>query len=263
MWARSSSVRSDFFVRSSSTMRRPSAWPVDSPEPSSFWPTDCDSSVSSQRSSSAGDMLTASWKSRRTVSGSASCAMPASRGSARVGPRVGSCSSRYRRWVVRKRTDVAGAAVARGQTPEEVLDRNLAELLQEMRVAITGVQILFAFLLTLPFSARFDELGAFGTTVYAVTLLSTATAMLVLIAPVSFHRTLFRQRRKQELVAFADGALLVGLALLLLGIAAAVLLVLDVVLGRWPALACGAAVVVLGVVAWYVVPLRHRRPRDG
>jgi hypothetical protein len=165
--------------------------------------------------------------------------------------------------VVRKRTDVTGAAVARGQTPEEVLDRNLAELLQEIRVAITGVQILFAFLLTLPFSARFDELGAFGTTVYTVTLMSIATATLVLIAPVSFHRTLFRQRRKQELVAFADGALLAGLALLLLGIAAAVLLVLDVVLGRWPAVACSAFVVVLGVVAWYLVPLRHRRPRDG
>ena len=158
---------------------------------------------------------------------------------------------------------MTGAAVARGQTPEEVLDRNLAELLQEIRVAITGVQILFAFLLTLPFSARFDELDAFGTTVYAVTLLSTATATLVLIAPVSFHRTLFRQRRKQELVAFADGALLVGLALLLLGIAAAVLLVLDVVLGRWPALVCCAFVVVLGVVAWYVVPLRFRRSGAG
>ena len=165
--------------------------------------------------------------------------------------------------MARKRTDAAGAAVARGQTLEEVLDRNLAELLQEMRVAITGVQILFAFLLTLPFSARFEELGTFGTTVYAVTLLSTASATLVLIAPVSFHRTLFRQRRKQQLVAFADAALVVGLALLLLGIAAAVLLVLDVVLGRWPALACCAVVVVLGVVAWYVVPLRHRRSRDG
>ena len=164
---------------------------------------------------------------------------------------------------MRKRTDVAGAAVARGQTPEEVLDRNLAELLQEMRVAITGVQILFAFLLTLPFSARFGELGAFGTTVYAVTLLSTATATLVLIAPVSFHRTLFRQRRKQELVAFADGALLIGLALLLLSIAAAVLLVLDVVLGRGPAIAGCAFVVLLGAVAWYLLPLRHRRRHEG
>lgn len=158
---------------------------------------------------------------------------------------------------------MAGAAVARGQSLEEVLDRNLAELLQEMRVAITGVQILFAFLLTLPFSARFEELGPFGTTVYAVTLLSTASATLVLIAPVSFHRTLFRQRRKQQLVAFADGALVVGLALLLLGIAAAVLLVLDVVLGRWPAVVCCAFVVVFGAVAWYLLPLRQRRPTDG
>jgi Flp pilus assembly protein TadB len=161
--------------------------------------------------------------------------------------------------VARKRTDVTGTAVARGQTPEEVLDRNLAELLQEIRVAITGVQILFAFLLTMAFTTRFDELDAFGTTVYTVTLLSTATATLVLIAPVSFHRTLFRQRRKEQLVAFADSALLVGLGLLFLGITAAVLLVLDVVLGRWPAIICSAFLVVVGTVTWYVVPLRQRR----
>ncbi|WP_233495765.1 DUF6328 family protein [Geodermatophilus sp. TF02-6] len=155
---------------------------------------------------------------------------------------------------------MATTALARGETPEEVLDRNLAELLQETRVAITGVQILFAFLLTLPFAARFDGLDAFGTAVYTTTLLSTATATLVLIAPVSFHRILFRQRRKEELVTFADRALLTGLALLLLGIAAAVLLVLDVVLGRWPALVCCAVVVVVGALTWYALPLRqHRR----
>ena len=157
---------------------------------------------------------------------------------------------------------MASTALARGQTAEEVLDRNLAELLQEIRVAITGVQILFAFLLTLPFSARFEELGVFGTTVYAVALLSTASATLVLIAPVSFHRTLFRRRRKEQLVAFADGSLLVGLALLLLGIAAAVLLVFDVVLGRWPAVVACGFVVTLGTVAWYLVPLRQRRSPD-
>ncbi|MGY1642207.1 DUF6328 family protein [Geodermatophilus sp. SYSU D00703] len=162
----------------------------------------------------------------------------------------------------RKRTDVEQAALVRGQTPEEVLDRNLAELLQEMRVAITGVQILFAFLLTLAFTSRFEEQGAFATAVYTVTLLSTATATLVLIAPVSFHRTLFRQRRKAELVAFADLALLIGLGLLFLGIASAVLLVLDVVLGRWPAVVGCAFVVLVGVVAWYVLPLRLRVRRS-
>ena len=154
------------------------------------------------------------------------------------------------------------SARRRGERPQETLDRNVDELLQETRVATAGVQFLFAFLLTLPFSARFEELGTFGTTVYAVTLLSTASATLVLIAPVSFHRTLFRRRRKEQLVAFADGSLLVGLALLLLGIAAAVLLVLDVVLGRWPALVACGFVVTLGTVAWYLVPLRQRRSPD-
>jgi hypothetical protein len=154
---------------------------------------------------------------------------------------------------------VEQAALLRGQTREEVLDRNLAELLQEMRVAITGVQILFAFLLTIAFTSRFEEQGAFATTVYTITLLSTATATLVLIAPVSFHRTLFRRGRKAELVAFADLALLIGLGLLFLGIASAVLLVLDVVLGRWPAVVGCGFVVLVGVVAWYVLPLRLRR----
>ncbi|MFW3172242.1 DUF6328 family protein [Geodermatophilus sp. CPCC 206100] len=154
---------------------------------------------------------------------------------------------------------MATTALARGQTPEEVLDRNLAELLQEVRVVITGVQVLFAFLLTMAFTARFDELGAFGTTVYTVTLLSTASATLLLIAPVSFHRTLFRQQRKAQLVAFADGALMIGLALLFLGVSSAVLLVLDVVLGRGPAVAGCGFVVLLGAVSWYVLPLRQRR----
>ncbi|MGY1709991.1 DUF6328 family protein [Geodermatophilus sp. SYSU D00758] len=165
--------------------------------------------------------------------------------------------------MAQKRTDLARTVEARGQTRDEVLDRNLAELLQETRVVITGVQVLFAFLLTLAFTARFDDLGGFGTTVYTVTLLSTASATLLLIAPVSFHRLLFRQRRKEELVTFADRALLAGLALLLVGITSAVLLVLDVALGRWPAVVGCAWTVLLGVVVWYAAPLRLRRRRDG
>jgi len=139
-----------------------------------------------------------------------------------------------------------------------VLDRNVDEVLQEMRVAITGVQVLFAFLLTLPFQSRFEDLGDFGTTVYAVTLISTALATVCLIAPVSFHRTLFRQQQKEAIVAFADRSLLAGLALLLISICSAVLLVIDVVLGRWPAVAVTAVVAVLGLATWYVAPLRRR-----
>ncbi|MCV2490205.1 DUF6328 family protein [Geodermatophilus sp. YIM 151500] len=164
--------------------------------------------------------------------------------------------------MAQKRADVERSARARGVTPDELLDRNVNELLQELRVVLTGVQILFAFLLTLAFTTRFGELGAFPKTVYTITLMSTALATVLLIAPVSFHRTLFRRHRKEQLVAFADRALLIALALLMVSISSAVLLVLDVVLGRWPGIAGCVAVVVAGAVAWYAVPLRQRRTTD-
>ena len=145
-----------------------------------------------------------------------------------------------------------------GETRKERVDRELMELLNELRVALPGVQILFAFLLALAFTADLDERGPFAATVYTVTLMSTACATVVLIAPVSFHRTVFRRRRKEQLVDFADRALLVGLALLLVSITSAVLLVLDVVLGRWAAVAGSGVVVLLGLVSWYAVPLRRR-----
>jgi uncharacterized protein DUF6328 len=157
-----------------------------------------------------------------------------------------------------KQPGLEQAAKARGETPAQVLDRNLSELLQELRVVLTGVQILFAFLLTLAFTADLDERGAFATTVYTITLMSTACATVVLIAPVSFHRTVFRRGRKEQLVAFADRAMSVGLALLLVGMTSAVLLVLDVVLGRWVAVVGCSVVVLLGAVTWYALPLRQR-----
>src|SRR5688572_27389252 len=79
-------------------------------------------------------------------------------------------------------------AESRGETVDQVLDRNVAELLQELRVAFTGVQILFAFLLGMAFTQRFTQLQAFDLAVYTVALLSTATATMLLIAPVSLHR---------------------------------------------------------------------------
>ena len=164
----------------------------------------------------------------------------------------------YRCRVAAKPEDVQQTARARGESRDEVLDRNVSELLQEMRVAITGVQVLFAFLLTLPFQSRFEDLDSFGTTVYTVTLTSSALATVLLIAPVAFHRTVFRQRKKQALVEFADRSVLLGLCLLFVGISSAVLLVLDVVLGRWPAVVGCAVVATVGVLTWYVLPWRQR-----
>jgi hypothetical protein len=135
-----------------------------------------------------------------------------------------------------------------------VLDRNVNELLQEARVATAGVQFLFAFLLTLPFTQRFTGLTDFQRGLYVLTLLSTACAAIVLMAPVSFHRVLFRQHEKQAVVTFADRAVLIGSVLLLVGIAGGVLLVLDVVLGRGPAVAGCALVAVLGAGIWFALP---------
>ena len=100
-------------------------------------------------------------------------------------------------------------------------------------MAFTGVQILFAFLLTLAFTQRFQELDAFQVTVYTVALMSTALATMTLITPVSFHRIVFRRHQKSALVVAADRLLVIGLAILVPAISSAVLLSLDVVLGLW------------------------------
>src|SRR3954465_8701888 len=87
-------------------------------------------------------------------------------------------------------------AEERGETVDQVLDRNVSELLQELRVAFTGVQILFAFLLGLAFTQRFSHLSGFDLGVYTVALMSTAVATMIFLAPVSFHRIVFRRRQK-------------------------------------------------------------------
>ena len=165
-----------------------------------------------------------------------------------------------------RRFDASAAvesARARGETVDGVLDRNLGELLQELRVAITGVQILFAFLLGLAFTARFVTLSGFQVAVYTATLLSTALAAIVLIAPVSFHRMVFRRRQKAALVVVADRLLMIGLGLLVLSISSAVLLILDVVLGHWQAALGGGLVALAGVLTWYALPFWARRAGVG
>jgi hypothetical protein len=155
------------------------------------------------------------------------------------------------------------AAESRGETLEQLLDRNVSELLQELRVAFTGVQVLFAFLLGLSFTQRFRSLDHAELAVYVVALLSTALATMMFIAPVSLHRIVFRRRQKAALVIVADRLLIIGLVLLVLAITSSVLLTLDVVLGQ-PWAAIGASVTALvGLLTWYAVPLRIRRRGHG
>ena len=165
-----------------------------------------------------------------------------------------------------RRFDVARAARSaerRGETVDQVLDRNLGELLQELRVAFTGVQILFAFLLTLAFTPRFQELDTFQVTVYTVALMSTALATMLLIAPVSFHRLVFRRRQKAALVVVADRLLVIGLATLIPAISSAVLLSLYVGLGLWQAVVGSSLTALVGLSTWYALPLVIRRTGHG
>ena len=147
---------------------------------------------------------------------------------------------------------------ARGETPMQRADRAYGEILQEVRVAQTGVQILFAFLLALAFQARFAAITDFQRVVYVVTLMLCAAATALLIAPAAMHRVIYRRRLKQHLVRVANQLALAGLVLLLLSLVSAVLLIMDVVLGLAPAIALAAGVLAWFTIWWFILPLRSR-----
>jgi O-antigen/teichoic acid export membrane protein len=142
----------------------------------------------------------------------------------------------------------------RDETDLERWDRNFIELLQELRVAQTGVQILFAFLLTLPFTNRFGQISDLDKAVYVITLVAAATATALLIAPVSDHRQVFRQGRKPELVRTASTLAQAGLGALLVAIIGAVFLVLDVVAGLGWATGLAVVITLLYLALWYMLP---------
>jgi len=145
---------------------------------------------------------------------------------------------------------------SRDESEAERLDRNYSELLQELRVAQTGVQILFAFLLTIAFQQRFNEINDFQRTVYVITLLCAAMSALLLIAPVSAHRVLFRRHRKDELVTFTGRVAACGLIFLLAAMLGAVLLVIDWVANLPLAIAIVAGLGVIGAWLWWIQPGR-------
>ena len=138
------------------------------------------------------------------------------------------------------------------------LDRHFSELLQELRVAQTGVQILFAFLLSIAFQHNFDQLREWQRDLYIGTLVSAAIAAVLIIAPVATHRMLFRRHRKDTIVDFSARLAVAGLVFLAIAIVGAVFLVSSYVAGVAVAIAV-RAVVALGVTAtWVLAPLRLR-----
>jgi hypothetical protein len=138
------------------------------------------------------------------------------------------------------------------------LDRELIELLNELKVALPGVQVLFAFLLTVPFSPRFAATNGFQRDVYFAALISAAVATALLITPSAFHRIRFRRRDKAYLLRVANRFAIAGLACLAISIAAAVLLVSDFLFTGWVSRAFTAFVSVLIAWLWFAMPVRRR-----
>ncbi|MFC9693438.1 DUF6328 family protein [Kribbella sp. NPDC056951] len=144
----------------------------------------------------------------------------------------------------------------------ERLDRQWNELLQELRLAQTGTQILFAFLLSIGFQSQFQAADQFTHHVYAATLIASALAVALFLAPVSFHRIVHRQGLRDQLVTITDRLTQFGLAFLVVAMAGGVLLALDVVLSRPVALGIVGGILVWFVVFWWLIPLLVRSNSD-
>src|SRR5215212_567978 len=151
----------------------------------------------------------------------------------------------------------------RNETPLERCDRNLAELMQEVRVAQTGVQVLFGFLLTVPFTVRFDDITATERAVYFITLMLAGLAAMLLIAPTSHHRLLFRWGDKERLVMVANRYAIAGLVAVAATMVGAVLLVSLLVVGSLGAALASSAAAAGCAWCWYLEPLRRRRTLVG
>jgi hypothetical protein len=153
-------------------------------------------------------------------------------------------------------------ARSRDETPLERLDRNLEELTGELRVVVTGVQVLFAFLLVVPFDTGFAHVGRFEKTVYVVTLILAALAAVCTIAPSAQHRFLFRHDDKRYVVFHGNRVVIAGLAFLASAMCGSLLLVTTKLFGVTAGALTAALAALPFAVLWFVIPLRRRRMLD-
>jgi Family of unknown function (DUF6328) len=158
-------------------------------------------------------------------------------------------------------TETAAPANPRDESEAQRVDRNLGELLQELRVAGLGVQVLFGFLLSLPFTTRFTRLSAAQRDLYLASLVLAAVATALLVGPVAYHRLVFRRGQKERLVRAASAMAIGGLAAVGLAVSAAVLLVTSYVAGRLPAVLITVSVVCVFGLLWFALPLARRHER--
>ena len=148
------------------------------------------------------------------------------------------------------------------EEPEERLNRELIELLNELRVMLPGVQVLFAFLLTVPFSNRFEQLADWQQAIYFATFVCTTIATGLFMVPTAYHRLRFRQGDKERMLQTSNRFTIVGIGFLAVSITLAVVLIADLLFGVGAAVAIGAVTLVFLAWMWFAIPL-SRRVRDG
>jgi hypothetical protein len=148
------------------------------------------------------------------------------------------------------------------ESEKERVDRELVELLNEVRVAVPGAQVLLAFLLGVVFTERFTSLTSLQRGVYFATLLLVAASIALLIAPTAYHRANFREGNKEQLLRVANRMVLASLALLLASVTGVVFLVADLLYAIGPALVVGGLTAAWFLWFWFVVPLTHRSGED-
>lgn len=154
-----------------------------------------------------------------------------------------------------------GSVPGRDETERERDDRNLVELMGELRVAIPGVQVLFAFLLVAPFNQRFGRASDFDRKLYFATLLLTTAASILLIAPTVMHRLTFRRGLKPYLVEVSNRLTIAGMAVLSVAMTSAVALVTHYLFGQSTAIITAALVLLAFTLVWFMVPLLYIRQR--
>jgi Family of unknown function (DUF6328) len=146
----------------------------------------------------------------------------------------------------------------RPESDEERADRNLSDLLQELRVALPGVQVLFAFLLTVPFTQRFKELSDFQEWLYFGVLITVALATVMLVAPTAGHRILFRRQQKEFIVSLSNKLALIGLLLLAVAMTGAIALISGFILGTTTAVISTFVMAAAFIGFWFLGPVRRR-----
>ena len=142
---------------------------------------------------------------------------------------------------------------------EERADRNLSDLLQELRVALPGVQVLFGFLLTVPFSQRFSDLTPFQEKLYFGVLIGVALATVLLVAPTAGHRIIFRRQQKEFIVTVANRFALVGLLLLAISMCGAIGLISDFIFGATTAVISTIVMAAAFIGFWFFGPVMRRQ----